>query len=110
MAPSGRARTDVIRMWLFITVVSTVLFNWQSEKTSSAQCCRHVLMWAIALYVRQNISGADKDVIFLEQLMYRIMPVDTDVRLLWFLKIRAAALKGMIQKFAKISARESIML
>jgi hypothetical protein len=48
VAPNGSARTDVIRMCLFITVTATVLFNWQREETSSAHCCVHVVMWEIA--------------------------------------------------------------
>ena len=71
MAPNSKVRTDVIRVCLFITVSATVLFNWQREGTSSAHCCEHVLMWVVAWYVRQNISGADIDVTFLEQLIHK---------------------------------------
>jgi hypothetical protein len=60
--------------------------------------------------VRQNISGADKYVIFFQQLIFKIMPVDIDVRALWLLKIRAVALKGMIRQIVKISAKMSVML
>jgi hypothetical protein len=48
----------------------------RGKKTSSAHCYGHVLMWAVAWRVRQNISGADKDVTFLEQFVHKIMPVD----------------------------------
>jgi len=62
---------DVIRMCLFITVAATVLFNWQREKTSSAHSYGHVLMWAVAWCVRQDIFGFDKDVMFLKQLKHK---------------------------------------
>jgi hypothetical protein len=96
-------------MCLFITVTATVLINWQRKKNSSALCCGHVLMWVVTWCARQNISGVDKDILFLKQLIHKIMPVDVDFRVIWVLKIRAALLKGLIRQIAKITARNSVM-